>query len=135
MAHNQEDKERQLFEKVASADSSMRLCSIELTPVHISFWLKGTLVSGETTSGSRGVKGLMRSRKRTKHDSASGHIWKQSLVGAQEFPDSQVLMMGSVPQCGLGYAQTADKDANYEGEQTKVMNGTLLRKGMIERLQ
>lgn len=38
------------------------------TPVHISFWLKGTLVSGAATSGRRGVKGLIRSRKRTRMD-------------------------------------------------------------------
>lgn len=36
-----------------------------LTPVHMSFWLNGVLVSGAATSGSRGVKGFMRSRKRT----------------------------------------------------------------------
>ena len=36
-----------------------------LTPVHISFWLKGVLVSGAATSGSKGVKGLIRSRNRT----------------------------------------------------------------------
>jgi hypothetical protein len=35
------------------------------TPVHINFWLKGTLVSGAATSGRRGVKGLIRSRNRT----------------------------------------------------------------------
>lgn len=35
------------------------------TPVHMSFWLNGTLVSGEATSGRRGVKGLIKSRKRT----------------------------------------------------------------------
>jgi len=34
-------------------------------PVHISFWLNGTFVSGCWTSGRNGVKGLMRSRKRT----------------------------------------------------------------------
>lgn len=35
------------------------------TPVHISFWLNGTLVSGAATSGRRGVNGLIKSRKRT----------------------------------------------------------------------
>lgn len=44
---------------------SMRTRSRERTPVHINFWLKGTLVSGEATSGRRGVKGLIKSRKRT----------------------------------------------------------------------
>ena len=34
-------------------------------PVHISFWLKGTFVSGCCTSGRMGEKGLMRSRNRT----------------------------------------------------------------------
>jgi hypothetical protein len=34
-------------------------------PVHISFWLKGTFVSGCCTSGRIGEKGLMRSRNRT----------------------------------------------------------------------
>src|SRR6202034_177622 len=34
-------------------------------PVHINFWLKGTLVSGCCTSGRIGEKGLMRSRNRT----------------------------------------------------------------------
>jgi hypothetical protein len=33
-------------------------------PVHIRRWLKGVFVSGDETSGKRGVKGLMRSRKR-----------------------------------------------------------------------
>ena len=32
----------------------------------MSFWLKTTLVSGDITSGRKGVKGLMRSRNRTK---------------------------------------------------------------------
>jgi hypothetical protein len=35
------------------------------TPVHMSFWLNGTLVSGEATSGRMGVKGLIKSRNRT----------------------------------------------------------------------
>jgi hypothetical protein len=38
---------------------------IRVNPVHINFWLKGTLVSGAATSGRRGVKGLIRSRKRS----------------------------------------------------------------------
>lgn len=42
-----------------------RVCLRVLTPVHISFWLKGVLVSGAATSGSKGVKGLIRSRNRT----------------------------------------------------------------------
>jgi len=44
------------------------------TPVHINFWLKGTFVSGEATSGRRGVKGLIRSRKRTVNQLAFGVI-------------------------------------------------------------
>lgn len=40
-------------------------------PVHINFWLKGTLVSGCWTSGRNGVKGLMRSRNRTAERSKS----------------------------------------------------------------
>ena len=40
-----------------------QLC--KLTPVHIIFDWKGVLVSGDETSGRRGVKGLMRSRNRT----------------------------------------------------------------------
>src|ERR1700709_938464 len=36
-----------------------------VNPVHISFWLKGTFVSGCCTSGRIGMKGLMRSRNRT----------------------------------------------------------------------
>ena len=36
-----------------------------LTPVHINFWLNAIFVSGAATSGRRGVKGLIRSRKRT----------------------------------------------------------------------
>lgn len=36
-----------------------------VNPVHINFWLKGTLVSGAATSGRRGVKGLIRSRNRS----------------------------------------------------------------------
>ena len=35
------------------------------TPVHINRWLNDTFDSGADTSGRRGVKGLMRSRKRT----------------------------------------------------------------------
>lgn len=35
------------------------------TAVHTSFRLKSILVSGAETSGRRGVKGLIRSRKRT----------------------------------------------------------------------
>lgn len=38
---------------------------IKVNPVHISFWLNGTFDSGDATSGRRGVKGLIRSRKRT----------------------------------------------------------------------
>ena len=34
-------------------------------PVHISLELKGTFDSGDETSGSSGVKGLIKSRKRT----------------------------------------------------------------------
>ena len=36
-----------------------------LTPVHISLCWNGVRVSGEETSGSKGRKGLTRSRKRT----------------------------------------------------------------------
>lgn len=36
-----------------------------VNPVHMSFWLNGVFaVSGAETSGSRGVKGFMRSRNR-----------------------------------------------------------------------
>lgn len=34
-------------------------------PVHINFWLKGTLVSGCWTSGKNATKGLTKSRNRT----------------------------------------------------------------------
>jgi hypothetical protein len=44
---------------------SLRYASGFLTPVHINFWLKAIFDSGAATSGRRGVKGLMRSRKRT----------------------------------------------------------------------
>jgi len=42
-----------------------------LTPVHINFWLNAIFDSGAATSGRRGVKGLMRSRKRTGSGRAS----------------------------------------------------------------
>ncbi|KAK5627347.1 hypothetical protein RRF57_003061 [Xylaria bambusicola] len=37
----------------------------KVRPVHINFWLKGTLLSGCWTSGRNATKGFTRSRKRT----------------------------------------------------------------------
>lgn len=61
LAHDQKDEEGAL-RRVNILDPAL---GYALTPVHINFWLKLTLDSGAATSGRRGVKGLMRSRKRT----------------------------------------------------------------------
>jgi hypothetical protein len=55
-----------------------------VNPVHISFWLNGTLVSGCCTSGRIGEKGLMRSRNRTKQSRSVSHVFHQLLCGAAQ---------------------------------------------------
>lgn len=68
LTHDQEDEKSQLKEESDQHIWSNCANGEDLqqhTPVHISFWLKGTLVSGAATSGRRGVKGLIKSRKRT----------------------------------------------------------------------
>lgn len=66
LTHNQEDQQGQLRKIVSFESSRNPRRRTEHTPVHINFWLKGTFVSGAATSGRRGVKGLIKSRKRTK---------------------------------------------------------------------
>lgn len=54
------------YEETVRTDTIVMRYDERHTPVHMSFWLKGTLlVSGAATSGRRGVKGLIKSRKRT----------------------------------------------------------------------
>ena len=64
LTHDQENQQGQLRES-STFQAVIHTTERNHTPVHISFWLKGTLVSGAATSGRRGVKGLIRSRNRT----------------------------------------------------------------------
>ena len=77
----------------------------------MSFWLKGTLVSGDATSGRKGVRGLIRSRKRTAHATVSGessrargthgHSWCRWCRRQRSISDQEVIATSRLQPQGV----------------------------------